>query len=93
MGAYLVLFPTASVKVIILPFFFLPFAVPALFMIGMWFVTQLLYGVGELGQSTASSGVAWWAHIGGFLAGVVLIWVFKRPQPERWRPRESPEVL
>lgn len=84
LGAYLVMFPFARVQVVILPFFFLPFFVPAIVLIGIWIAMQLISGFGELGQATAGSGIAWWAHIGGFIAGVVLIWVFKRPQPKRW---------
>jgi membrane associated rhomboid family serine protease len=90
MGAYLVLYPTAPVQVVVLPFFFLPFGVPALFMIGFWFLMQLISGYQELAQVNEASSVAWWAHIGGFIAGALLIWFFKRPQPRRWRPRESP---
>jgi membrane associated rhomboid family serine protease len=82
MGAYLLLYPTAMVQVIILPLFFLPFFVPAVFLIGVWFVTQLFSGLAEIGPTTAGSGVAWWAHIGGFLAGGVLISFFKR-RPRR----------
>ncbi|MPZ47745.1 MAG: rhomboid family intramembrane serine protease [Dehalococcoidia bacterium] len=80
LGAYLVLHPTAMVQVIILPLFFIPFFVPAALLIVIWFATQLFAGFAELGQATAGSGVAWWAHIGGFVAGAVLIWVFKRPK-------------
>jgi len=85
LGAYLVLYPFASVQVIILPLFFIPFFVPAIVLIGVWFLMQLVAGLGELGQATAGSGVAWWAHIGGFIAGLVLIWFFKRPQRGGWR--------
>jgi rhomboid family protein len=81
LGAYLMLYPTARVQVIIFPLFFIPFFVPAVLLIGIWFVTQVFAGIAEIGQNTtAGSGVAWWAHIGGFIAGAVLIWFFKRPQ-------------
>ncbi|HEY4686510.1 MAG TPA: rhomboid family intramembrane serine protease [Dehalococcoidia bacterium] len=86
LGAYLLMYPRAIVQVVILPFFFIPFFVPAVFLIGIWFLTQLFAGVAEIGQSTAGSGVAWWAHVGGFVAGAVLIWFFKRPT----RPRPAP---
>jgi membrane associated rhomboid family serine protease len=79
MGGYLVLFPTAIVQVVIFPLIFLPFFVPSIVLIGFWFVMQLFSGFAEVGQTTAGSGVAWWAHIGGFIAGVVLIWSLKRP--------------
>ncbi len=80
LAAYLLMFPTAMVQVVILPLFFIPFFVPAVVLIGVWFLTQLFTGLGELGTSTAGSGVAWWAHVGGFAAGAVLIWFFRQPQ-------------
>jgi membrane associated rhomboid family serine protease len=79
LGAYFILYPKAIVQVIIFPLFFLPFFVPAIVLIGVWFLTQLLSGLAEVGQTTAGSGVAWWAHIGGFVAGMVLI-VLARPK-------------
>jgi membrane associated rhomboid family serine protease len=79
LGAYLLLYPTAMVQVIILPLFFFPFFLPAVVLIGFWFLTQIFAGVAELGEATAGSGVAWWAHIGGFIAGAVLV-VFRRRQ-------------
>jgi membrane associated rhomboid family serine protease len=88
MGAYLMLHPTAMVQVIVLPLFFLPFFVPAALLIGVWFVMQLFSGFAEIGQATVGSGVAWWAHIGGFIAGAILIWIFRRPQARR---RFAPE--
>jgi membrane associated rhomboid family serine protease len=59
MGGYLLLHPTAMVQVIILPLFFLPFFVPAVLLIGIWFAMQLFSGIAEIGQTTAGSGVAW----------------------------------
>lgn len=80
MAAYLVLFPTGSVRVLVflvLPFIFF---VPALVMIGVWFVLQFMAGIAALeGASDAAGGVAFWAHIGGFVAGAVLVWVFRDP--------------
>jgi len=73
LGAYLILYPKAIVQVVILPLFFIPFFVPAALLIGFWFVTQLFSGLGEIGTATAGSGVAWWAHVGGFIAGLLLI--------------------
>jgi membrane associated rhomboid family serine protease len=77
------LHPTAMVQVIILPLFFIPFFVPAALLIVIWFVMQLFAGLAEIGLATAGSGVAWWAHIGGFVAGALLIWPFKRRQRQR----------
>jgi membrane associated rhomboid family serine protease len=89
LGAYLMLHPTAMVQVIIFPLFFIPFHVPAIVLIGFWFVTQLFAGLAEIGRATAGEGVAWWAHIGGFVAGAVLIWIFRRRQ----RPRALAETF
>jgi membrane associated rhomboid family serine protease len=78
LGGYLMMFPTAVVQVVILPLFFIPFFLPAIVLIGIWFVTQVFSGIGELGRATAGSGVAWWAHVGGFVTGALLIWPFKK---------------
>jgi membrane associated rhomboid family serine protease len=88
LGGYLLMFPTAIVQVVILPLFFIPFFVPAVVLIGIWFLTQLFTGLGELGPTSAGSGIAWWAHVGGFLTGLVLIVFFRKP--ERRRDTVSP---
>ena len=61
---------------IFLGFYITTIAVPAIFMLGYWFALQLLQGLPALGST--QGGVAFWAHIGGFLAGVILIHPFKR---------------
>lgn len=67
LGAYLVLYPKAKVVTVIPVFVFIELAkVPAAFVIGMWFLLQLAQGVGSIGAAT---GVAWWAHVGGFVIG------------------------
>ena len=68
MGAYIVLYPRA--RVLTLVFIFLV-PIPAFIILGYWFVLQFLGGITTLGAA-ATGGVAWWAHIGGFLAGVLL---------------------
>ena len=77
LGAYLVMFPAARVWTL---FFLLVFvrvlAVPALIVLGLWLLIQLL-NAGQMGQG----GVAWFAHLGGFLAGLVLIAPFRRKRP------------
>ncbi|MDZ4178640.1 MAG: rhomboid family intramembrane serine protease [Coriobacteriia bacterium] len=71
LGAYLVLYPRARVVTVIPIFFIIELAtVPAVFVIGLWFVLQLAQGLGSIGTMT---GVAWWAHVGGFLAGVIAV--------------------
>ncbi len=85
LGSYLMMYPTAMVQVIILPLFFIPFFVPAIVLIGIWFLSQLFAGLGELGRDTVGEGIAWWAHVGGFVAGVVLIGLFRQPERSRRR--------
>jgi rhomboid family protein len=80
LGAYLVMFPGASIRTLVFlgPFIILP-RISAIFLIGFWFLTQAFAGLASLGATTEqTSGVAVWAHIGGFLAGVVLVPVFRR---------------
>lgn len=75
LAAYMVLYPRATVVVLIPLFlFFWTAYVPAIFLIGMWFIIQLMSGLATVGYVTGGSGgVAWWAHVGGFLAGIVLV--------------------
>jgi len=76
LGAYLVLYPWARVSTLIPIFFFATIArIPAVILIGWWFVQQFFYGIATL-SAAASGGVAFWAHIGGFIAGVILILPF-----------------
>ena len=71
LGAYALLYPRARVVSLIpIVFFFELAAIPALFVIVFWFALQLAQGLGALGSATA--GVAWWAHIAGFLFGIVV---------------------
>lgn len=80
MGAYLLLFPGGMVRVLIFIGIPLIFSVPALLVIGMWFATQLMSGMAALeGAGEAAGGIAFWAHIGGFVAGAVLVWFFRDP--------------
>lgn len=74
MGAYAVLFPNHR----ILTFFFIfLIPVPAILILGYWFVLQFVAGINGLGMAT-SGGVAWWAHIGGFLMGAGIAWAVKK---------------
>jgi len=87
LGGYLLLFPTNRVTVL-LSWFFVP--VPAFVAIGLWFVFQLISGLGILGSGAQAGGVAYAAHIGGFIAGLILIKIFEigRPPPNRYYERE-----
>jgi membrane associated rhomboid family serine protease len=72
MGAYLVLFPRRRVVTLVpLVIFFFTIELPAVVLLGYWFLIQFVSGVGELGMR-GSGGVAWWAHIGGFVTGLLL---------------------
>ena len=90
LGAYLLLFPHARVLTIILLFVIVPIEVPALFFLGGWFVFQLWQGGFDLFAPTGSGtgGVAFFAHIGGFVFGLLTIYLFagRRPPPLRRRP-------
>ncbi len=68
MGAYIVLFPRARVLTLVF-IFFVP--IPAFIILGYWFLLQFLAGVSSVGVA-ATGGVAWWAHIGGFLLGMLI---------------------
>jgi membrane associated rhomboid family serine protease len=85
MGAYAVLYPKARVHMLVfLGFFITRIIVPAYFMLGYWFIIQLLSAIPS---GARSSGVAFWAHIGGFIAGAVLIFIFKDPRRMEKRSR------
>ncbi len=76
MGAYIVLYPRVAVTLlIVLGFFVTSIRVPAYFMLGYWFVLQLIGGLPQVGD--VGGGTAFWAHVGGFAAGAALIWLFK----------------
>ena len=79
MGAYLLLYPHAKV-VALVPIFFLPyfFEVPAVIFLGIWFLIQILSGIFSLVFTGMGSGIAWWAHIGGFIAGIALVRLFQK---------------
>ena len=88
LGAYIILFPKARVTTVIPIFFFITVReIPALVVLGLWFVLQLFSGVGSLGVPDAQDmgGVAYFAHIGGFVAGLILIVLMggtRRPKPQ-----------
>jgi membrane associated rhomboid family serine protease len=78
LGAYILLFPRARV-VTLLPIFifFTVVEIPAFVFLGIWFLIQFASGALSLGSTSAlGGGVAWWAHIGGFLAGMLFLRLF-----------------
>jgi membrane associated rhomboid family serine protease len=99
LGAYIVLFPRARVQTLIFVFIFIQVVnVPAAILLGWWFLLQLFNAFVSVG---GSGGVAFFAHIGGFIAGALLIRLFTvgrrpddwwRPPPTNWSPPTSPSV-
>jgi membrane associated rhomboid family serine protease len=77
LGAYLVLFPGARITTLVfLGFFYQLINVPAIVVLGFWFFLQLLDGIGSLGMETGA-GIAFFAHIGGFVAGAAVGWLLR----------------
>jgi membrane associated rhomboid family serine protease len=84
LAAYLVLYPRATVGVVIPILFFLgAIPIPAFVLIIFWFLMQLFSGVAEIGNTSAASGVAVWAHVGGFLTGLVVVLLARPFIPRR----------
>jgi membrane associated rhomboid family serine protease len=95
MGAYIVLYPRVHVHMFIfLGFIVTTIAVPAFFMLGYWLLIQFIGGFASIGGS--GGGTAFWAHIGGFAAGALLVWIFKVPAMVNrhpyygWQQKRSP---
>jgi membrane associated rhomboid family serine protease len=84
LGAYLVLLPRARVFTLVLPFFF--FEIPALFFLGFWFLFQLFVGSQSLVAPEQGGGIAFFAHIGGFLFGLLLVRAFTAGRERPVRP-------
>jgi len=82
LGAYMILYPSARVVALIpLGFFFPLVQIPALFFLAFWFIQQFFAGAMSLAAQTAQTGgTAWWAHIGGFVAGLLLVGLFQNPR-------------
>jgi len=94
MGAYFVMFPHSRI-ITLIPVFFLPWLieVPAVVFLGFWFLSQLFSGTFSILAPTAGGGIAWWAHIGGFMVGAVIGPLVKRSAkhyrrhyPDEWHP-------
>ncbi len=79
MGAYVMLYPRVRVHMLVwFGFYVTRIPVPAYFMLGYWFLLQLVGGATSLGSS--EGGVAFWAHVGGFAAGALLVFLFRNPK-------------
>jgi membrane associated rhomboid family serine protease len=86
MGAYFVLYPHSRVLTAVYLLVFLDLnEIPAIFVLGIWFLMQLFSGVGSIGAASAGGGVAFWAHIAGFMTGVAF-GLFRR-----WRDSARPQ--
>ncbi|HQE93226.1 MAG TPA: rhomboid family intramembrane serine protease [Anaerolineae bacterium] len=82
LGAYLLLFPHARVRTLVpLIFIYTTIYLPAVLVLGGWFLVQFLNGVASLNVNVQTGGVAWWAHIGGFVSGMILMPLFRQKQP------------
>ncbi len=83
LGAYLILYPRSRVLTLV-PIFIFPWFVeiPAVIYLGVWFLLQLANGAMQLSTKAGEAGgVAWWAHIGGFVLGIILCLLLRRPAP------------
>jgi len=91
LGAYIVCWPRARVVTLVPLFFVITFLeLPAVLVLGMWFFMQLFQGVASVGASYAHGGVAYFAHVGGFVAGYVLIKILAPPRRPRVVVRSVP---
>ncbi len=93
MGCYVRLFPLARI-IVVVPILFLPlfFELPAIVFVGIWFVLQVLQGTVELFATSTGAGIAWWAHVGGFLVGLAIGTLLTRPK-RRYRPYYADEGI
>ncbi len=79
LGAYILLYPRARVRTLVPSFYFYrSIWLPATIVLGGWFLIQLLNGLASLNFAMQTGGVAWWAHIGGFIAGMGLMFLFRQ---------------
>jgi membrane associated rhomboid family serine protease len=89
LGAYAVTYPRARIRTLIFLFVFITIVdLPAVVVLALWFLEQLVAGLGLLGVGGLGQGVAWWAHVGGFVAGMVLMPILSlgAPPPDKdWR--------
>ncbi len=88
LGAFVIFYPGVRIRIMIIFFRFFPrfYNVPSLVVLGFWFVLQLFSGVASLGIDTAGGGVAFFAHIGGFVAGLISAFIYTMFNPPPPRP-------
>lgn len=94
MGAYFILYPGARIWTLVPVFIFVQFVeIPAFIFLGFWIIMQFLIGTFSMSLGPTQGGVAWWAHIGGFAAGAILVFFFKkrkRSLPRQYADQQLP---
>jgi membrane associated rhomboid family serine protease len=85
MAAYMIMFPYSRI-ITFIPLLFIPFffEIHAFFYIGIWFISQLLSGTTSLIAPELGGGIAWWAHIGGFIMGIILLPFFRKRKKDQY---------
>ncbi len=79
MGGYFILYPYARITALVPIFFFISVVqIPAIFFLFFWFMIQFFNGAFSIVSTHAFGGVAWWAHIGGFIWGIILVFIFRK---------------
>ena len=83
LGAYFLLFPRSRIQTLLIYFVITVVRIPAVYLLGFWIFLQFWEGLGSLGVSAQSGGVAYWAHVGGFAAGALIVAIHRiaRRQP------------
>jgi len=87
LGAYVLFYPRAKIRTLVFYVFISIVTIPALYYLGFWFIYQFMMGVFSL--TGLSSGVAFWAHIGGFVAGIVLAPIFRAMEGSKTARRQT----
>ena len=85
MGAYFVMYPHSRILAVVPLFIFMEIIeVPAVFFLGLWFLMQFFSGVGSMAVGAQAGGIAFWAHVAGFAAGVALVFLLRKPARKQW---------
>ncbi|MDY6911438.1 MAG: rhomboid family intramembrane serine protease [Chloroflexota bacterium] len=92
LGAYLLLFPRSRVNTAVFFFLITIIRIPAVYLLGFWFVLQFFGGIGSIGLSAQSGGIAYWAHVGGFLFGLAVVIIYKLFTPRNPPPNVPRDV-
>jgi membrane associated rhomboid family serine protease len=90
MGAYFVLYPNSRVLTLVIWIFIQIVELPAVVLLGFWFVMQLAGGVGQIAATAHGGGVAFAAHVAGFLVGMGAVFVFRQRRFDYWAPTDRP---